>query len=431
MSTITNLSTDYYVQAGNCGGGSPRFQLGVDTNNDGNVDGNIFVYLGDPPSFNCPQSFQRWKSTGNLMTGSGCALRQLAARGRRLRQDGGADARHLRLQAGARVDLVVDGGWAVGGNQDVLVDDAMYNATRSATRSAARQGDGADPPPRVGPALEHGRRDHGQRLLGALVYTQTQRCRSTNLNELSTDYYVQSGDCGGGSPRISIGLDTDGNGVDRRARLRLPRRHAELQLRERVPALAVDGPAARRHDLRFDTSQLAGGTFYDTWAHAKALAGSKAITQVSLVVDAGWAFGGLAGRLGRRLQRQRQRPRLAAGLLRARRPRPAGPIALGQRVARSIVQADVGAGAAVRAVAARPAVQQVDPGPAGPVVGAGPPEELVVAGACRRSCRRRCRPRKISSRRRRSARRRTGCRRPPRTRGRGRCPARARGRSRG
>ena len=41
-------------------------------------------------------------------------------------------------------------------------------------------------------------------------------------------------------------------------------------------------------DLRYDTSQYPGGTFYDTYAHAQALVGSSPIIRVSLVLDAGW-----------------------------------------------------------------------------------------------------------------------------------------------
>jgi hypothetical protein len=41
-------------------------------------------------------------------------------------------------------------------------------------------------------------------------------------------------------------------------------------------------------DLRFDTSQV-GGTFYDTWANAQALASGHTVSDVSLVVDGGWA----------------------------------------------------------------------------------------------------------------------------------------------
>lgn len=38
-----------------------------------------------------------------------------------------------------------------------------------------------------------------------------------------------------------------------------------------------------------DTTQL-GGTFYDTWANAVASYGSKTVTGIQLVADAGWAF---------------------------------------------------------------------------------------------------------------------------------------------
>jgi hypothetical protein len=42
-------------------------------------------------------------------------------------------------------------------------------------------------------------------------------------------------------------------------------------------------------DLRYDTSQYPGGTFYDTYAHAQALMGTFPIIRVSLVLDGGWA----------------------------------------------------------------------------------------------------------------------------------------------
>jgi hypothetical protein len=41
-------------------------------------------------------------------------------------------------------------------------------------------------------------------------------------------------------------------------------------------------------DLRYDTSQYPGGTFYDPYAHALALMGSLPIIRVSLVLDSGW-----------------------------------------------------------------------------------------------------------------------------------------------
>jgi len=42
-------------------------------------------------------------------------------------------------------------------------------------------------------------------------------------------------------------------------------------------------------DLRYDTSQYVGGTFYDSYAHAQALVGTLPIIRASLVLDSGWA----------------------------------------------------------------------------------------------------------------------------------------------
>jgi hypothetical protein len=42
-------------------------------------------------------------------------------------------------------------------------------------------------------------------------------------------------------------------------------------------------------DLRYDTSQYSGGTFYDNYAHAQALMGNLPVIRVSLILDGGWA----------------------------------------------------------------------------------------------------------------------------------------------
>jgi hypothetical protein len=44
-----------------------------------------------------------------------------------------------------------------------------------------------------------------------------------------------------------------------------------------------------RQELRYDTSQIPGGTFYDSYAHAQTLVGEMPIVRVSLVLDGGWA----------------------------------------------------------------------------------------------------------------------------------------------
>jgi hypothetical protein len=45
---------------------------------------------------------------------------------------------------------------------------------------------------------------------------------------------------------------------------------------------------ANTADLRVDTSQIPGGTFYDTWSHAVSLLTGQSVSDVSLVLDGGW-----------------------------------------------------------------------------------------------------------------------------------------------
>lgn len=65
---FTTLSTDFMFEADDsCGGGSPRFQINVDS---GSGDtGNIQVSLGPPPGYTlCPPSV--WQTSGDLLEGS-------------------------------------------------------------------------------------------------------------------------------------------------------------------------------------------------------------------------------------------------------------------------------------------------------------------------------------------------------------------------
>ena len=63
------FGTDFKIVTGDCGAGSPRFQLNIDTNGDGTFDGNIFVYIGPSPAFTACDPLQTigWQSTGNLV----------------------------------------------------------------------------------------------------------------------------------------------------------------------------------------------------------------------------------------------------------------------------------------------------------------------------------------------------------------------------
>ena len=108
FSSITTLSTEFNVTDDDCAGGSPRFQVRVQTPSG---EKNVFVYLGPTPSFTgCSQNV--WIASGNLIGSS----------------DGRYDT--SQVQAGTQVStyaqalalvgayqvtgisLVVDSGWA-------------------------------------------------------------------------------------------------------------------------------------------------------------------------------------------------------------------------------------------------------------------------------------------------------------------------------
>lgn len=121
---IHQLSADYLAKSGCLGGGSPRFSVGIDEDGDGDVDGNVFIYLGTLPNFtDCPTSGV-WYSTGNLV--------QATDKRFDLTQVGGTFydtyANALSLVGEKRVvyvAAVVDGGWLAA--QDFLFDNVTVN----------------------------------------------------------------------------------------------------------------------------------------------------------------------------------------------------------------------------------------------------------------------------------------------------------------
>ena len=93
------------------------------------------------------------------------------------------------------------------------------------------------------------------------------------------------------APRFSIGLDTNGDGVRNGSMFVYVGSAPDFSCSLFPGAWRSTGNLIGSGDLRFDTSQL-GGTFYDSYANALAAYGAVAITSVSFVVDAGWAFPG-------------------------------------------------------------------------------------------------------------------------------------------
>jgi hypothetical protein len=130
---VTTLSADFNVTDDDCGGGSPRFQLNLDTDADGDRDGNIFVALGPSPNFTgCALG---WQSTGNLIGNTDHGrydASQVGGSAFGTYEDAlnaAGDAHVLGIQ------LVVDASWFFGdGEQTVLVDNVQVNEHKLTAR---------------------------------------------------------------------------------------------------------------------------------------------------------------------------------------------------------------------------------------------------------------------------------------------------------
>lgn len=126
---LTTLSTDYNVTDDDCGGGSPRFQLNVDTNDDGTSDGNIWVYLGPSPNFtDCPAG---WQTSGNLIGNADAGRYDFTSLGGPLGTyaDAPVDVLNGKILG---IQLVIDSSWSADatnadGEQTVLFDNVTIN----------------------------------------------------------------------------------------------------------------------------------------------------------------------------------------------------------------------------------------------------------------------------------------------------------------
>jgi hypothetical protein len=126
---LKKLSVWFNVTATDCGGGSPRFQIAIDTTGDGNSDGNIFIYLGPAPNFvDCAFG---WQSSGNLIgipdTDKRYDLTQLGG----TFYDTYSNALALLgTKAVLSISLVVDSGWMsdfVPQGQVIQIDELWIN----------------------------------------------------------------------------------------------------------------------------------------------------------------------------------------------------------------------------------------------------------------------------------------------------------------
>ena len=121
--SLTNLAAQFQLTAGDCGGGSPRFQV--------NVGGhNVFVYLGPSPSFTgCAAN--TWIDSGNLVGTSDAGRVDTSQFAGGSQNSTWAQAvALLGSQAVTGIQFAVDGGWKQTAKvQTVLVKSLTLNGT--------------------------------------------------------------------------------------------------------------------------------------------------------------------------------------------------------------------------------------------------------------------------------------------------------------
>lgn len=121
---INRLSADYRRLPGNgdCGGGSPRFEIALDVNGDGKTDGRAFVYFGQLYNFtDC--SFD-WQNSGNFINNGADFRWDLTQFGGLFYSNYGNAIAGLGEAVVDYIILVVDGSW-------VPVVPVPFGATRT------------------------------------------------------------------------------------------------------------------------------------------------------------------------------------------------------------------------------------------------------------------------------------------------------------
>lgn len=110
-----------------------------------------------------------------------------------------------------------------------------------------------------------------------------------DITSLKTDYAFTEGDCHGGSLRWSVRVDENDNGVRDDTDGAVFIYYGDYPNFTDCTTNSQNGVnMIGQSDLRYDTSQLAGGTFYDSYTNSVSLAGQHKVLSASLVLDSGW-----------------------------------------------------------------------------------------------------------------------------------------------
>jgi hypothetical protein len=104
----------------------------------------------------------------------------------------------------------------------------------------------------------------------------------SQIQNLGTDYKFTTATCGGGAPRFQINIE----GKNAFVYIGPPPNYTDCPQDVWVGTGNLATPASF-----VDTSQLPGGTFYDTFATAQEKYGSDIVTGIQLVTDGAWKVG--------------------------------------------------------------------------------------------------------------------------------------------
>lgn len=122
-------------------------------------------------------------------------------------------------------------------------------------------------------------------LYGGINFKVPAGTTFANIQTLSTDYDFTHNSCGGGSPRFQINVVIAGVTKSAFVYIGPPPNYTGCAMNTWVSTGNLVAPASF-----VDTSQLPGGTFYDTFASADAKYGSDAVTGIQVVADGEWFF---------------------------------------------------------------------------------------------------------------------------------------------
>ena len=106
------------------------------------------------------------------------------------------------------------------------------------------------------------------------------------LTNLATDYMFTAASCGGGSPRFQLNMTTATG--SKNIQIYLGPYPSYANCAQNIWTSSGNLVTAASF---VDTSQLPGGTFYDTWTSALAKYGTFPLTGIQLVTDSSWSFG--------------------------------------------------------------------------------------------------------------------------------------------